>query len=148
MAESARPRAPGSTCSLSLSSQPLLCLKKGIYIRLMYSPGQNAWWIESMLEEQWQRGWTRELGLATKKNCHNLKVVVFLCGSDCKESACNAGDPGSIPGSGRSPGEGNSNPLQYSYLENPKDREAWWATYSPWGHKESDMTGKLTKVES
>ena len=52
----------------------------------------------------------------------------FPCGSDSKESACNAGDPGSIPGSGRSPGEGNSNPLQYSCLENPIDREAWWAT--------------------
>ena len=43
-----------------------------------------------------------------------------------KESACNAGDLGSIPGSGRSPGEGNGNPLQYSCLENPMDREAWW----------------------
>ena len=45
-----------------------------------------------------------------------------------KESACNAGDPGSIPGLGRSPGEGNGNPLQYSYLENPTDRGAWQAT--------------------
>ena len=45
--------------------------------------------------------------------------------SDSKESACNATDPGSIPGSGRSPGEGNGNPLQYSGLENPMDREAW-----------------------
>ena len=45
-----------------------------------------------------------------------------------KESACNEGDLGSIPGSGRSPGEGNGNPLQYSCLENPMDREAWWAT--------------------
>ena len=45
-----------------------------------------------------------------------------------KESAYNAGDPGSIPGSGRSPGEGNGNPLLYSCLENPMDRGAWWAT--------------------
>ena len=44
------------------------------------------------------------------------------------ESACNAGDLGSIPGSGRSPGEGNGNLLQYSCLENPMDRGAWWAT--------------------
>ena len=44
-----------------------------------------------------------------------------------KASACNAGDLGSIPGSGRSPGEGNGNPPQYSCLENPVDR-AWWAT--------------------
>ena len=45
-----------------------------------------------------------------------------------KESACNAGDPGSIPGLGRSPGEGNGNPLQYSCLGNPMDRGAWQAT--------------------
>ena len=43
-------------------------------------------------------------------------------------SACNAGDPGLIPGLGRSPGEGNGNPLQYSCLENPMDGGAWWAT--------------------
>ena len=45
-----------------------------------------------------------------------------------KESACKVGDLGSISGSGKSPGEGNANPLQYSYLENPMDRAAWWAT--------------------
>ena len=45
-----------------------------------------------------------------------------------KKSACNAGDLGSIPGSGRCPGEGNGNPLQYSCLENPMDRGVWWAT--------------------
>ena len=44
------------------------------------------------------------------------------------ESACNAGDLGSIPGSGRSPGEGNGNPLQYSCLENSTYRGAWWAS--------------------
>ena len=44
-----------------------------------------------------------------------------------KEFACNARDPSSIPGSGRSPGEGNGNPCQYSCLENPMDRGAWWA---------------------
>ena len=48
----------------------------------------------------------------------------FPGGSDGKASACNAGDPGSIPGSGRSPGEGNGNPLQHSCLENPMDRGA------------------------
>ena len=49
----------------------------------------------------------------------------FPGGSDSKASACNAGDPGSIPGSGRSPGEGNGNSLQYSCLENPITREDW-----------------------
>ena len=48
----------------------------------------------------------------------------FPGGSDSKKSACNAGDAGSIPGSGRSPGEGNGNPLQYSCLGNPTDRGA------------------------
>ena len=52
----------------------------------------------------------------------------FPGGSEVKASACNAGDLGSIPGSGRSPGEGDGNPLQYSYLENPMDRGAWCAT--------------------
>ena len=52
----------------------------------------------------------------------------FPGGSEVKGSACNVGDPGSIPGSGRSPGEGNGNPLQYSCLENPMDGGAWWAT--------------------
>ena len=48
-------------------------------------------------------------------------------GSGGKESACNVGDPGSIPGSGRSPGERNGNPFQYSCLGNPADRRAWRA---------------------
>ena len=52
-----------------------------------------------------------------------------------KESTWNAGDPGSIPGSGRSPGERKGYPLQYSGLENSMDY-----IYSPWGHKESDIT--------
>ena len=52
----------------------------------------------------------------------------FPGGSDGEESACNAGDPGSILGSGRSPGVGNGNPIQYSCLENPMDGGAWQAT--------------------
>ena len=52
----------------------------------------------------------------------------FPGGSEVKASAWNAGDLGLIPGSGRSPGEENDNPLQYSCLEKPMDRETWWAT--------------------
>ena len=52
-------------------------------------------------------------------------ILGFPGGSDDKESACNAVDPSSIPGWGRSPGEGNGSPLQYSYLGNPMDRGAW-----------------------
>ena len=53
-----------------------------------------------------------------------IRVMGFPGGSDCKESACNAGDPGSIPGLGRSPGEETGCPLQYSCLENSMDRGA------------------------
>ena len=52
-------------------------------------------------------------------------ITDFPGGSDSKASAYNVGDPGSIPGPGRSPGEGNGNPLQYSCLENAIDGEAW-----------------------
>ena len=67
----------------------------------------------------------------------------FLGGSDRKEPACNGGDLGSIPGSGRYPGKGHGNPLQYSYLENPHEQRSL-AGYSPWGCKESDTTERHT----
>ena len=57
-----------------------------------------------------------------------MVALGFPDGSDGKDSACNAGDPDLIPGSGRCPGEGKGNPLQYSGLENPMDGGAWWAT--------------------
>ena len=66
----------------------------------------------------------------------------FLGGSAGKVSAYNAGDAGSIPGSGRHPGEGNGNPLQCSCLGNPMDRGAWWATVHG-AAKESNMTERL-----
>ena len=65
----------------------------------------------------------------------------FPGGSDGKASAYNVGSPGSIPESGRSPGEGNGNPLQYSCLENPMDGGAWWATVH--GVPELDTTERL-----
>ena len=71
---------------------------------------------------------------------YSSHLPAFPGGSEGKASACNAGDlPGSIPGSGRSLGEGKGNPLQYSCLESPMDREAL-VGYSPRGCKESDMT--------
>ena len=57
--------------------------------------------------------------------CTDICASGFPGGSDSKESACNTGHPSSIPGSGRSPGEVNGNPLQYSCLENSMDRGAW-----------------------
>ena len=67
----------------------------------------------------------------------------FPGGSDSKESAFNAGNTGSIPGSGRPPGEGNGYPLQYSCLENPHGQRSL-AAYSPWGCNELDTTKRLT----
>ena len=69
-------------------------------------------------------------------------IIDFPGGSEVKNSPANkkeAGDFSFIPGSGRSPGGGNGNPLQYSCLENFMDRGAWRAIV-PWGHKESDRT--------
>ena len=73
-------------------------------------------------------------------NCY----FCFASSSDSKESACNAGDPGSIPGSGRSPGEGNGYPLQYSYLENPMDRGAWQATVHGVTESRTRLTNTFT----
>ena len=73
----------------------------------------------------------------------NCGTMGFPGGSDSKESACNMGELGSIPGLGRYPGKGHSNPLQYSCLENPHGQRSL-AGYSPWGHKESDRTERLS----
>ena len=76
-----------------------------------------------------------------------LSFQGFTGGSEVKASACNVGDPGSIPGLGRSPGEGNGNPFQYSCLVNPMDGGALWATVhgvaKSRGRKESVTTERL-----
>ena len=76
---------------------------------------RGAWWATVLWVANSQTGLT------------NTFTLGFPVGSDGKESACNAGDLGSIPESRRSPGVGNSNPLQYSCLENSMDRKAWQA---------------------
>ena len=68
--------------------------------------------------------------------------------SEVKASASNAGDPGSIPGSGRSPGEGNGNPLQYSCLENPMDRGAWRATVHGVAKSWTPLSGFTSLLQS
>ena len=70
----------------------------------------------------------------------------FLGGSDGKESTCDMGDQGSIPGSGRFPGGGHGNPLQYSCLENPHGWRSL-AGYSPWGLKELDTIEELNAAQ-
>ena len=71
--------------------------------------------------------WATVPGVAKSRTRLSDFTFTFPGGSEVKASACNAGDLGSIPGSGRSPGEGNGNPLQYSCLENPTDGGAWRA---------------------
>ena len=99
---------------------------------LLYSCLENpmdrgAWWA---MVHRVAKSWTCE---HTDTHLHNpgkslfIKIFSIPGGSDGKESACNVGDLGSIPGLGRSPGEGNSYPLQYSGLENSMDRGAWQA---------------------
>ena len=83
---------------------------------------------------------------------HNLCIIIYINltykgfpgGSVGKESACNAGDLGSIPGLGGSPGGGHGNPLQYSCLENPQGQRSL-AGYSPWDRKESDTTKRIAQ---
>ena len=80
------------------------------------------------MEEAWVLSLAWERILEDEIVAHFCILLGFPGGSEVKASACNAGDLGSIPGSGRSPGEGNGNPLQYCRLENPMDAGAWWAT--------------------
>ena len=74
---------------------------------------------------------------------HVITYNSFPGGSDGKESACNAGDPGFDPWVGKIPWRRRRNPLQYSCLENSMDRGAWWAN-SPLGYKELDTTEQLS----
>ena len=74
----------------------------------------------------------------------NYVALVFPGGSDWKESACNAGDPHLIPGSGRSPGEGNDSPLQYSCLETPMERVAWRAAVHGVAQSRTRLSDKHT----
>ena len=72
-----------------------------------------------------------------------MDPILKIDGSDCKESACNAGDLDLIPGWGRSPEGGHGNPIHYSWLENPRGQKSL-AGHSPRGLKESDTTERLS----
>ena len=90
---------------------------------------------------------TKAVGTGDSQFCPKIGMLGFPGGSEGKASACNAGDPGSIPGLGRSAGEGNGNPLRYSCLENSEDGGAWWATVHGVAKTEtrlSDFTHSLT----
>ena len=87
----------------------------------------KSWTRLSDFTHRWPKYWSFNFNISPS---NELAVTTgdFPGGSDGKASAYSAGDPGLIPGSGRSPGEGNGNPLQYSCLENPMDGGAWLVT--------------------
>ena len=94
---------------LSSSSLSTIRVVSSAYLKCWYFSRQS--WFQLVLHPAWHFPWSR-----------------FPGGSDGKASACSVGDPDAILGSGRSPGEGNGSPLQYSCLENSLDGGAWWAT--------------------
>ena len=101
----------------------------------------DSWGCKELDMTEWLN-WTEN------KNTLHLKIsspifflLVFLGGSDSKESACNAGDPSSIPGLGRSLGEGNGSPLHYSYLENSMDWGAWQSTVHGVTKSQAQLSG-------
>ena len=98
----------------------------------------------NILPKRWHEETFWEVRTCSLFTMGNLSLTEgFPDSSVGKESACNAGDLGSIPGLGRSPGGGHGNPLQYSGLENPHGQRSL-VGYSPWDHKESDMTERLS----
>ena len=96
-------------------------------------PAMQEMWVQSLgWEDPLEKGKAIHSSINMEKNVPNMiwdkTIWGFPCSSIGKESAYNAGDSGLIPGLGRSPGEGNGNPIQYSCLENPRDRRTWQAT--------------------
>ena len=96
------------------------------------------------VQETWFDSRVRKVPWRRDRLC--TPVFMFFGGSAGEESARNAGDLGSRPGLGRSPGGGHGNPLQYPCLENPHGQRSL-AGYSAWGHKESDMTEGLSTAQ-
>ena len=121
--------------AISFSNAWKVKVKSLSRVRLLATPGTAAYEAPPSMGVSRQEYWSGCYPLA---NHFTLQphMGLPLC-SDSKESTCNEGDPSSIPGSGRYPGEGKRQP---TCLENP--RGAWWA--SPWGHKESDTIEQLS----
>ena len=94
-----------------------------------------------MILSSWHKAFLKLQDLHCGKINHFILefAASLVAQRDRKEPACDIGDPGLVPGLGRSSGEGKSNPLQYSCLENPHGQRSL-VGYSPWGCKESDMT--------
>ena len=101
-------------------------------------------WFRGMKWGQSKTGKTKVINVHGKKQQVQWKELGFPGDSGGKESTSKAGDVGLSPGQGRSPGEGNGNALQYSGLENPMDRGAWWATVH-WVAKELGLPDGSTQ---
>ena len=131
--------------TISFSVIPFSCLQSfpasGSFLMSQFfasggqSIGASASVLPTNIQDWFPLGWTgSRLDLLAAQGTHiiitllNLLSAFSFLGSDSKASAYNAGDLGLIPGSGRCPGKGNSNPFQYSCLENPMDGGAWWDT--------------------
>ena len=126
-------------CKTGEQKQCMLSTKHFPFVRT--SPKPKA----SVMRKYTVRGKLYQ-GQRRKGNCEQAaQSMGFPSGSDGKESACNARDLGLISGSGRSPGDGNDNPLQYSRLENSMLRGAWQT--STWGLRESDTTEQLMHTQ-
>ena len=106
--------------SVMPSSHLILC--RPILLLPAIPPSIRVFSNESTLRMRWPKYWSFSFSIIPSKEWTSLVTQMG------KVSVCNAGDPGLIPGLGRSPGEGNGSPLQYSCLENPMDGGAWWAT--------------------
>ena len=114
-------------------------------LSLKRAPGCSQWEMSFPVEKQTSYLLSKALTLMSGR-IWAIPTHGFPGGSAGKESACNAGDLGLIPGLGRSPGKGHDNPLQYSCLENPHGQRSL-VGYSPWGRKESDMTEQLSTAQ-
>ena len=111
--------------SMMPSNHLILCLP--LLLLPSVFPSIRIFSSESALHIRWPKYWSFSLSISPS-NEYSWLILDFPGGSDGKASAYNAGGPGSIPASGRSPGEGNGDPLQCSCLQNPTDRGPWRAT--------------------
>ena len=122
-----------------------------IHVEIVKGILRNENWLEAsyaLTSVSWSYNHENCVGLISAQmrragHVTEPKLILLIAQQASKESVYNAGDPGSIPGWGRSPGKGNGNPLQYSCLGNLMDRGAWWATVHG-VTKESDTTERLT----
>ena len=109
-------------------------------LNTIYHPYNEKQESREIVFSQVQGLWLHNIDTWWENSSFLEAIRGFPGGAEVKGSACNVGALGSILGSGRSPGEGNGNPLQYSCLENPMDGGAWWATAYGW---QSDTTEQL-----